>query len=620
MPNRFLLPSALLQSLDSVNSGDSEMISRIKKEIDMKEQFLKRPVPHPTSAEMLDRRRMSTDALPPPPGSTTAVNGKKMGAPRARNKEMLFCKSLAKSWSSGQTLTMRNDLFWPRSLEPALNYAATETLQTPRRATIAQADSSGGGGGVGDLFADVEVAEITSTVRDKTAQEDFLVSTPKSKSRRGSLGERRKSATTNTTTTTDDSESGSRKSSMSSGNQQRQKQFAVTFFVSENDKTKLVDIIHRAKTVIAKKVDKVMGRKAGEKGQAAGQAAAAASAAGSRRSSGQAGQAGQAGKEPTSALAITTILENWVSQEEEKGREEEVEVAELIEDQKAQVDRMVREEGLMDPPIRYIPTVVSPVPEEEEDEDEGADEAKEKPKDDFSVQEVVENEPTLLRPPPSALSARHGHLLSPCSSTAGVLSPRRSLSPADHVPRPAFVDAARRGQEAEYPLRRPSSHYDESAQAASSRPVSPRATAEPESRPTSPLAATRPTSPPAKMAEDCGEFHRTEPYAPSEAPGTTEADVRSLFAMIQRPESMTVPIGGVWRPEEEDEHQEYIKLFFDEEEREAAAAAQREKDATAAVEQGNFESDRPHAITPRARAFTQPCIGSKLQTYSMQCV
>ena len=73
---------------------------------------------------------------------------------------------------------------------------------------------------------------------------------------------------------------------------------------------------------------------------------------------------------------------------------------------------MVREEGLMDPPIRYIPTVVSPVPEEEEEEDEEEPEGSKK--DDFSVQEVVENEPTLLRPPPSALSARrHGHLLSP---------------------------------------------------------------------------------------------------------------------------------------------------------------------------------------------------------------
>ena len=231
----------------------------------------------------------------------------------------------------------------------------------------------------------------------------------------------------------------------------------------------------------------------------------------------------------------------------------------------------------MDPPIRYIPTVVSPVPEEEEEEDDDDGEGIKKPKDDFSVQEVVENEPTLLRPPPSALSARHGHLLSPCSSTAGVLSPRRSLSPADHVPRPAFIDAARRGQEAGYPLRRPSSHYDENAQAASSRPVSPRATAEPESRPMSPLAVARPTSPPsARAGEDCAGkdelLHRTEPYAPSEAPGTAEADVRSLFAMIQRPESMTVPIGGVWRPEEEDEHQEYIKLFFDEEERDAANA------------------------------------------------
>ena len=67
-----------------MNSGDSEMISRIKKEIERKEEFLKRPLPHPTSAEMLDRRRMSTDALPPPPRSTTAVNGKKMGALRAR--------------------------------------------------------------------------------------------------------------------------------------------------------------------------------------------------------------------------------------------------------------------------------------------------------------------------------------------------------------------------------------------------------------------------------------------------------------------------------------------------------------------------------------------------------
>ena len=80
-----------------------------------------------------------------------------------------------------------------RTLESALN---SESLQAPRRATIAQTDSSGGGG-VADLFADVEVAEITSA-RDKTTHEDFAVS--KSKARVG-----RDSFTTTASTTTDDS-------------------------------------------------------------------------------------------------------------------------------------------------------------------------------------------------------------------------------------------------------------------------------------------------------------------------------------------------------------------------------------------------------------------------------
>ena len=60
-----------LQSLDraSLNS-DSEMISRIKKEIATKEEFLKRPVPPLTTT---DQRRMSSDVLPSPPGM---ANGK----------------------------------------------------------------------------------------------------------------------------------------------------------------------------------------------------------------------------------------------------------------------------------------------------------------------------------------------------------------------------------------------------------------------------------------------------------------------------------------------------------------------------------------------------------------
>ena len=61
-----------LQSLDraSLNS-DSEMISRIKKEIATKEEFLKRPVPPLTTTT--EQRRMSSDVLPSPPGM---ANGK----------------------------------------------------------------------------------------------------------------------------------------------------------------------------------------------------------------------------------------------------------------------------------------------------------------------------------------------------------------------------------------------------------------------------------------------------------------------------------------------------------------------------------------------------------------
>ena len=50
---------------------------------------------------------------------------------------------------------------------------------------------------------------------------------------------------------TEESGATSRKSSRASG---ADKQFAVTFFVSESDKTKLVDILHKAKSVISKKV------------------------------------------------------------------------------------------------------------------------------------------------------------------------------------------------------------------------------------------------------------------------------------------------------------------------------------------------------------------------------
>ena len=123
----------------------------------------------------------------------------------------------------------------------------------------------------------------------------------------------------------------------------------------------------------------------------------------------------------------------------------------------------------------------------------------------------------------------------------------------------------------------------------------------------------RPTSPAGK-----DEFHRTEPYAPSEAPGTAEAEVRSLFAMIQRPESMTVPIGGVWRPEEEEEaHQEYKKLLYGEEEEDDEEIKEDpdpdQQDKTSGIEQGNYcESD--HLLLNRVTTFSSKTTNNNKST------
>ena len=147
----------------------------------------------------------------------------------------------------------------------------------------------------------------------------------------------------------------SRKSSLSSGrkrslfhngssggssrdNSANSRQFAVTFFVNETDKTKLVDILHKAKNVISKKVEKVMGRKAAVK----------------------------TSNSVSSAEALTSILENWVSQEEDKGKGEEAELESLVELQKEQISEL-QNSGVDSSYIPSVPTIVSPVPEEDEE-------------------------------------------------------------------------------------------------------------------------------------------------------------------------------------------------------------------------------------------------------------
>ena len=83
--------------------------------------------------------------------------------------------------------------------------------------------------------------------------------------------------------------------------------------------------------------------------------------------------------------------------------------------------------------------------------------------DDIEVQEVFEGQTSLLLPPKAKFKLSN--------SSPNCMSPMRSLTPCDAVPRPAFLRCVSDVNDA-YKLRRPSSHYDAQAQAASSRPTS----------------------------------------------------------------------------------------------------------------------------------------------------
>ena len=76
------------------------------------------------------------------------------------------------------------------------------------------------------------------------------------------------------------------------------KNFSVTLLVNEVEKNKIVDMLHKAKSIISKKVEKVMGKK------------------------------------PKSGIsnvdALQTVLNDWVDRVESQEREEEAEEEELI--------------------------------------------------------------------------------------------------------------------------------------------------------------------------------------------------------------------------------------------------------------------------------------------------
>jgi hypothetical protein len=310
----------------------------------------------------------------------------------------------------------------------------------------------------------------------------------------------RKRSLTNPRSSVDESES-SRKSSVSSGRKRlftsslssaaskESKQFAVTLLVSENDKTKIMDMLHKAKSVISKKVEKVMGKKPPK-------------------------------SVISSADALRTVLENWVDDAESKEKEDDLDEDEFIKAQEQQVEHL-RRQGYY-PPVHLPTTVVSPVPEEDDDFD------------DIEVQEVLEGQTSLLLPPKSKFKLEQSSLTPP-------VSPTRSLSPCEAVPRPAFLRSSA-AQPDDYRLRRPSSHYDANAQAASSRPASRQDVI---------------TSPP-HYVFDYSAFARSKTFQEVEEYTFDDDDDPEEDQKIQRPESMIIPIGGVWRPGDSDEEVDFF--------------------------------------------------------------
>ena len=318
----------------------------------------------------------------------------------------------------------------------------------------------------------------------------------------------------------DETES-SRKSSVSSGRRGKQKQFAVTLLVNENDKNKIMDMLQKAKQVISKKVEKVMGKKPQK-------------------------------SEISNADALKTVLQNWVDEAETEEKQEEFDEDELIQAQESQIAHL-RSRGY-DPPvhIRPIPTTaVSPVPEVDEDEH-----------DDIEVQEVLEGQTSFLLPPKAKFKLERTSSISPRPMS-------RSLTPCETVPRPAFL-----GLENPYKLRRPSSHYDANAQAAHSRPIS-----------RNEVVASPPVF-------DYSAFARAKLYNDLKVGAfTPEAEDLLTFSRenesdkIQRPESMIIPIGGVWRPDDEP-----VDLFLEEDEdREFQAQEDAEEDTK---ESGNEDMSK----------------------------
>ena len=185
--------------------------------------------------------------------------------------------------------------------------------------------------------------------------------------------------------------------------------------------------------------------------------------------------------------------------------------------------------------------------------------------DDIEVQEVFEGQ-TSLQLPKAKFKLP--------SSSPQPMSPMRSLTPCDGVPRPAFLRCVSDVNDV-YKLRRPSSHYDAQAQAASSRPTS-----------RQDLSCQSPLAPPPPPLFDYSAFARAKAFQElTEEESNWFEDLETceggssdniIDSRIQRPESMIIPIGGVWRPDDEPVEQ----FFLDQPTGATATAAAAQSNST----------------------------------------
>ena len=291
------------------------------------------------------------------------------------------------------------------------------------------------------------------------------------------------------------------------------KTFSMTIFVNEHEKNKIVDLLHKAKSIISKKVEKVMGIKQ---------------------------------RSPISnADALQTVLETWMTREQEEEREDNIMVEKLIKEQEKQVESLIQSGN-----FKTVPTLAV---EEDDDDDEDEDTIEEELDNDLEVSRLTI--PRYLKPP----VRRRVRSISETSASV------RSLSPLDTVPCPFGL----RPESELYPprLRRPSALYGAGAAAACSRPPSRQVSISPsvqeiECQLQEKLQVHLETDKSGDILqeEEQGEYEaeeteeaEQEEEAEEEEEEEEEDDYNELPSRYARPDSFIIPIGGVWRPGEEGE-------------------------------------------------------------------